>query len=79
MRLSPLNIVLACVLLWAISEMGEEGDSLFSWGWLLLMVLVILIADLLFRIWVPDNKKLWFFQVAFVLMVGVFTILVKIL
>lgn len=79
MRLSPLNIVLACVLLWGISELGEDGDPLFSWGWLLLLAFLIVVADILFRVWIPDTKRLWVFQVAFVIIVGICTVLVKII
>lgn len=79
MRLSPLNIVLACILVWAISEMGEEGKSLFSWGWLVVLIIVITIVDILFRVWTRDNQRLWTLQIAFILVVGIGSVLIKIL
>lgn len=79
MRLSPLNIVLACILVWAISEMGEEGKSLFSWGWLIVLVILISVVDILFRIWTKDNQRLWFLQIAFIVIVGIGAILIKLL
>lgn len=78
MRLSPLNIVLAVILVWAISEMGEEGKSLFSWGWLIVLVIVISIVDILFRTWTKDNQRLWMLQIAFILVAGIGSVLIKI-
>lgn len=78
MRLSPLNIVLACIFLWAISEIGDEGKALFSLGWLLLLAFIIIVADILFRVWLPDSKKLWAFQIGFIIVAGICSVLVKI-
>ncbi|MCL7988972.1 hypothetical protein M8998_13560 [Sphingobacterium sp. lm-10] len=79
MRLSPLNIVLACILVWAISEMGEEGKALFSWGWLILLVIVVLVVDILFRLWARDTQKLWWMQIAFIVSTAVCAVLIKIM
>lgn len=79
MRLSPLNIVLACILVWAISEMGEEGKSLFSWWLLVVLIIVITIVDILFRVWTKDNQRLWMLQIAFILVVGIGSVIIKIL
>lgn len=79
MRLSPLNIVLACILVWAISEMGEDGKALFSWGWLVLLVIVVLVVDILSRLWARDTQRLWWMQIAFILCTAVCAVLIKIM
>lgn len=79
MRLSPLNIVLACILVRAISELGEEGKALFSWGWLILLVIVVLVVDILCRLWARDTQKLWWMQITFILFTAVCAVLIKIL
>ncbi len=77
MKLTPLNITLACIIVWAISEMGDTKEPLFSWGWLILLIVVLIILDILFRLWTKDLKKLWMIQIGFVLVVGIISILIK--
>ena len=79
MRLSPLNIVLACILVWAISEMGQDGEALFSWGWLVLLVFVLIVVDIVSRIWARDTQRLWWMQIVFILITGVCSILIKLI
>lgn len=78
MRLTPLNIALACVLVWAISEFGSEQDALFSLGGLLLLSLVLIAVDIAFRLWIRQTQRLWLMQIGFLLVVAIGTILIKI-
>lgn len=77
MKLTPLNIVLACVLVWAITEMGNETKPLFSWVWLLVLSVLLIFVDILFRVWIKDSQRLWTMQIGFVLIVGIISVLIK--
>jgi len=73
MKLTPLNIVLACVLTWIISELGSE-QLLLPWWQVALLIGSIILADILFRVYVKDIKKLWILEIAFVLVSGILAV-----
>jgi len=73
MKLTPLNIVLACVLTWIISELGSE-QLLLPWWQVTLLIGSILLADILFRVFVKDIKKLWILEMVFVLITGILAV-----
>lgn len=78
MKLTPLNITLACILVWAISEFGADDNSLFSVGWLILLSIVLIVVDILFRLWIRQPQRLWIMQIGFLLVVAIVTIMIKI-
>ncbi|KGE15192.1 hypothetical protein [Sphingobacterium deserti] len=73
MKLTPLNIVLACVLTWIISELGS-GQLLLPWWQVALLIGSILLADILFRVFIKDIKKLWILEIVFVLVSGILAV-----
>lgn len=77
MKLTPLNITLACILVWAISEMGSGDKQLFSWAWLLILSIVLIVVDILFRLWTKNTQRLWIMQIGFILVVGIVSMLIK--
>lgn len=77
MRLTPLNIVLACVITWVISEWGSE-QLLLPWWQVALFIGSLLFADILFRVFVKDIKKLWMLEIGFVLVSGILAVGLKI-
>ncbi len=77
MKLTPLNIALASVLVWTLSENKETDEPLFSWYWLLLLVVVLALVDLLFRMWFKNLKRLWIVQCVFLVLVGIIVVLIK--
>lgn len=78
-KLTPLNIALAVVLVWLFSEWNTNQDMLFSWSWLCVWVVVIALVDLAFRIVFKDLKKIWFLQIGFILIVGMLMIVLKLI
>jgi len=78
MKLTPLNITLACILVWRISEMSSEDKPIFTWIWLLVLTIMLILADILFRVWIKDMRRLWIMQFAFLVVVGIITVLIKI-
>jgi len=77
-KLTPLNITLAVILVWLLSEWKMDQEMIFSWGWLAVLVLVISLVDLAFRLIFKDIKKIWFLQIGFIFIVGIVMILLKI-
>ncbi len=78
MKLTPLNITLACVLVWVISELNLDTEMTFSWGWLIALCVILSLVDLGFRMIFKDLKKLWFTQIAFILVVGMLMVLIRV-
>lgn len=77
MKLTPLNIALAVILVWVISEWNSDEEMIFTWGWLILWVVVISLVDLAFRLIFKEMKQIWFLQIAFILIVGMLMIILK--
>lgn len=78
MKLTPLNITLAVILVWVISEWQMDQEQIFSLGWLIVWIVVISLVDVAFRLLFKDLKKIWFLQIAFILIVGMMMIILKI-
>lgn len=76
MKLTPLNIVLACFLAWTITEWGADQLTM-SWWALGLFVLAITASDLLFRLILKDVKKLWAAEIGFMLVASILMIVIK--
>ncbi|MGM1427966.1 hypothetical protein [Sphingobacterium lactis] len=77
MKLTPLNIALACIIVWVMSEYMSDQEPLFSWVWVLLLSLVFIFVDILFRIWFKNMQRLWMVELGFLLVVGILSILIK--
>ena len=77
MKLTPLNIVIACFLAWCVSEWGND-ELVISWWKLTLFGLAILISDLLLRITIKDIKKLWAAQIGFILVASILILIIRI-
>lgn len=77
LRLTPLNITLACVLAWYITDYNSEIVQSISWVWLLVFLIFISIVDILFRMRYRSMARLWIMQVGFLLVVSILFILIK--
>lgn len=77
MKLTPVNITLACILVWVISELNLDTEMTFSWGWLVALCVILSLVDLGFRMIFKDLKKLWFAQIAFILVVGILMVMIR--
>lgn len=78
MKLTPLNIVVACIFAWVISEWGEEG-KLLSWGWTVVLAVTLLLIDLFFRLVFKEMKRIWILEVGFILLASILILLLKVL
>lgn len=78
MKLTPLNITLAVIVVWLLSEWKTDQEMIFSWGWLITLLVVISLVDVGFRLVFKNLKKIWFLQIGFILIVGILMIIMKI-
>lgn len=78
MKLTPLNIVIACFLTWIVSEWGND-QLLLPWWKVILFLVIIALADIVFRLFVNDLKKLWISEIGFILISGILMVVLKIL
>lgn len=77
MKVTPLNITLACVLTWIISEWGNGQLNLSSWV-VVLLVLLLIVVDILFRMLFKENGKLWMAEIGFILVTCILLLIIKI-
>ncbi len=76
MKITPINITLACVLTWIISE-WSNGQLNFSWWFVILFILLLIGVDIVFRLFVKENKKLWIGEVSFILVTSILLLIIK--
>jgi len=77
-RFTPLNIASACLVAWFVMENPNDEKALFTWGAFILLLLILTVVDIAFRVFVKQNKKMWLFQLAFLVVVCVTSLIVKV-
>ena len=80
LRLTPLNIVSSILLVCMAYLLIYPDQS----GWrelgslpLFLMFALSFITDLVFRRLLPDIKRIWFFELVFLIFVALFMVLIR--
>src|SRR5690606_20074401 len=56
-KFTPLNITLACILVWFVSELTLDGTPLLSLGWMVVLLILLALLDLGFRLIFTDIKR----------------------
>ena len=79
LRLTPLNIV-SSIFLFSIAEIlisaDGHGFSGLSMSALIIMLLMSFISDQVFRRLIPEQKRIWLFELVFLIFVLVLTALI---
>ncbi|MDH5827968.1 hypothetical protein ACFX5U_02305 [Sphingobacterium sp. SG20118] len=78
MRLTPINIVSACLVAWYIVEDMGDNNPLLSTTALVILLVVLLLVDVFFRVFIKQDRKLWLYELGFVVVVAILTLLIKI-
>ncbi|GEM65655.1 hypothetical protein SF1_36370 [Sphingobacterium faecium NBRC 15299] len=78
MRLTPINIVSACLIAWYFVEDMDDKNPLLSVTALISLLVVLLLVDIFFRIIMKQDKKLWLYEFAFIVLVAILTLIIKI-
>ncbi|MDF2478414.1 MAG: hypothetical protein K0S24_3897 [Sphingobacterium sp.] len=78
MRFTPLNIASACLVAWFVMENPNDEKALFTWGAFIALMLLLTIVDILFRVLLKDNKRMWMLQLVFLIVVCVASLIVKV-
>ncbi|WP_374165155.1 hypothetical protein [Arcticibacter sp. MXS-1] len=73
MRLSPLNFVSAALVVTLIYPLLDQKQSKVQPGWLSLVLVIVLcsVADLLFRTFLRDLKRIWIVEVIFIIFAAI--------
>lgn len=69
MRITPINIILAGLLTWIVWQIIEDKLSIAGIFWFLLLVVLLVAADQIFRILLKRIHKIWLIEGAFILLV----------
>lgn len=80
LRLTPLNLVSSILLISIIETLFSTEDRVFSGlgaGFLIIMLVLSFIADQLFRRLIPEQKRIWLFELVFLIFVGVLMALIS--
>lgn len=80
MRITPLNIVAAVLLVMAaIPFLGnsERSGGTVSFYYYMLLVVLCVISDLLFRTLLRNVKRIWIVELSFIIFVAVLLVLLK--
>jgi len=77
-RFTPLNIASASLVAWFVMENSADEKALFTWGAFILLLLIFTLVDIAFRVFVKQNKKMWLLQLAFLVVVCVTSLIVKV-
>jgi len=77
-RFTPLNIASACLVAWFVMENPNDEKAVFTWGAFILLLLILTVVDIAFRVFVKQNKKMWLLQLAFLVVVCVTSLIVKV-
>ena len=78
MRFTPLNIASACLVAWFVMENPNDEKALLTWGAFIALMLLLTIVDILFRVLLKGNKRMWLLQLAFLVVVCVVSLIVKV-
>ncbi|CDS93626.1 MULTISPECIES: hypothetical protein [Sphingobacterium] len=78
MRLTPINIVSACLIAWYFVEDMADGNPLLTITALISLLVVLLFVDIFFRVIVKQDKKLWLYELFFIVAVAILTLIIKI-
>lgn len=69
MRITPLNIVMAGIFTWLLWKIFNQESTYSTIGWILLLFIILVVADQLFRVAIGSLRKIWLIEGGFLLLV----------
>jgi hypothetical protein len=77
LRITPINIATAAVLLWLAVSLWE-GSLKWSNGIMLAVLVVVLVAaDQYFRVFFKVTERIWLIEIVFLVLVGAAALLLR--
>lgn len=78
-RLTPLNVVSAALLVALLYPLVHAGSSekLLSTVLLLILVIICAVADIVFRSFLRDLKRIWIVETIFVIFVAILLLIFR--
>lgn len=69
LRITPINVVLAALLTWVVWQIIDDKLLLSRILWLLLLFIVLVVADQIFRVLIKNISKIWLIEGVFIVLV----------
>lgn len=70
LRITPLNMVMAGLFTWLLWQINDGNFIWEETGWILLLFIILVAADQLFRVLIRDLRKIWLIEGGFMLLVA---------
>lgn len=64
-KITPLNIVVACLIVWAVSALIDGALASAQLIWIGVLAVLIVVVDIMFRMMLPEPRRLWMIQLLF--------------
>jgi len=65
-RITPLNIITAALLIWLGYGLWDDTIGLSGGLWILLLIVLVFIADQIFRMLLGNLRRIWIVQMIFI-------------
>jgi hypothetical protein len=69
LRITPLNIASAVLVTWLLSRFMQDSAEWSTAGWFLLLLLMLVAADQIFRLTLRNLKRVWMAESIFLVFV----------
>ncbi|MFB5944408.1 hypothetical protein [Albibacterium profundi] len=67
-KITPLNIVVAILIVWAVSGLMDGAIASSQLIWIGLLVVLVILVDIMFRMMLKTPKRLWMIQLLFLVL-----------
>ncbi|WP_118195785.1 hypothetical protein [Albibacterium indicum] len=67
-KITPLNIVVAILIVWAISELVDGALVGSQLIWIGVLAVIIIVVDIMFRMMLDTPKRIWLIQLVFLVL-----------
>lgn len=67
-KITPLNIVVAILIVWAVSGLMDGVIASSQLIWVGLLVVLVILVDIMFRMMLKTPKRLWMIQLLFLVL-----------
>lgn len=67
-KITPLNIVVAILIVWAVSGLMDGAIASSQLIWIGLLVVLVILVDIMFRMMLKTPERLWMIQLLFLVL-----------
>lgn len=67
-KITPLNIVVAILIVWAVSGLMDGAIASSQLIWIGFLAVLVILVDIMFRMMLKTPKRLWMIQLLFLVL-----------